>query len=69
MRQSEGSDISPRLGGFEGSAGQNVRRRQTKEGAISGSVTLPMQPGITDANAVDWNPGQLNAVQAFGAGA
>ena len=28
-----------------------------------------MQPGITDANAVDWNPGQLNAVQAFGAGA
>ena len=28
-----------------------------------------MQPGITDANAVDWNPQQLNAVQAFGAGA
>ena len=69
MRQSEGSDISPRLGGFEGSAGQNVRRRKTKEGVITGSVTLPMQPGITDANAVDWNPGQLNAVQAFGAGA
>ena len=69
MRRSEGSDISPRLGGFEGSAGQNVRRRKTKEGVIAGSVTLPMQPGITDANAVDWNPGQLNAVQAFGAGA
>jgi len=69
MRQSEGSDISPRLGGFEGSAGQNVRRRKTGEGIITGSVTLPMQPGITDANAVDWNPGQLNAVQAFGAGA
>ena len=69
MRQSEGSDISPRLGGFEGSAGQNVRRRKTGEGIITGSVTLPMQPGITDANAVDWNPGQLNAVQSFGAGA
>ena len=69
MRRSEGSAISPRLGGFEGSAGQNLRGRKTKEGIITGSVTLPMQPGITDANAVDWNPGQLNAVQAFGAGA
>jgi len=69
MRMSQGSEVSPRLGGFEGSAGQNVRRRRSKSGAIAGSVTLPMQPGITDANSVDWNPGQLNAVQAFGVGA
>jgi len=62
MRRSEGSDIDFNLG-----ARQRFKRRRGEP--ISGSVTLPMQPGITDANAVDWNPGQLNAVQAFGAGA
>ena len=62
MRRSEGSDIDFNLG-----ARQRFKRKRGQP--ISGSVTLPMQPGITDANAVDWNPGQLNAVQAFGAGA
>ena len=62
MRRSEGSDIDFNLG-----ARQRFKRKRGQP--ISGSVTLPMQPGITDANAVDWNPQQLNAVQAFGAGA
>ena len=62
MRRSEGSDIDPNLG-------SKTTFQKTNKSAISGSVTLPMQPGITDANAVDWNPQQLNAVQAFGAGA
>ena len=67
MRAHEGTNISFRLRGF--GSGENFSRRSTPKGKITGSVTLPMQPGITDANSVDWNPGQLNSIQAFGAGA
>jgi len=67
MRAHEGTNISFRLRGF--GSGENFSRRSTSKGKITGSVTLPMQPGITDANSVDWNPGQLNSIQAFGAGA
>lgn len=36
---------------------------------IDGSVTLPIQPGITDNNSVDWSGAQLNAIQAYAAAA
>jgi hypothetical protein len=34
-----------------------------------GSVTLPIQPSITDSNTVDWSGMQLNALESFAAGA
>lgn len=36
---------------------------------ILGSVTLPIQPSITDTNIVQWGSEELNALQAFGAAA
>lgn len=36
---------------------------------IRGSVTLPVQPSITDNNTVDWSGGTLNAIQAYAAAA
>lgn len=36
---------------------------------IKGSVTLPIQSGITDSNSVDWSGATLNAIQARGAAA
>jgi hypothetical protein len=36
-------------------------------GEIKGSVTLPIQPSITDANTVEWGGENLNPLQAFGA--
>ena len=36
---------------------------------IIGSVTLPVQPSITDNNTVDWSGGTLNAIQAYAAAA
>lgn len=37
--------------------------------SILGSVTLPVQPSITDSNTVDWSGAQLNAIQAYAASA
>lgn len=34
---------------------------------INGSVTLPIQPSITDTNSVQWGSENLNPLQAFGA--
>ena len=34
---------------------------------IEGSVTLPIQPSITDTNTVQWGGEELNPLQAFGA--
>lgn len=34
---------------------------------IKGSVTLPIQPSITDSNTVQWGGEDLNPLQAFGA--
>lgn len=34
-----------------------------------GSVTLPIQPTISDSNTVDWSGLQLNALEAYAAGA
>lgn len=33
-----------------------------------GSVALPMHPGISDSNSVDWGADQLNPIQVAGAG-
>lgn len=35
--------------------------------SIKGSVTLPIQPSITDTNGVTWGNEELNPLQAFGA--
>lgn len=35
--------------------------------SINGSVTLPIQPSITDTNSVTWGNEELNPLQAFGA--
>lgn len=63
MRQAEGADITTSL------ENQSIRRRRTDKGIINGSVTLPIQSGIVDRNAVDWNPGSLNSVSSLAVGA
>ena len=62
MRQSEGSTINPNLGQ------KTVTRTKTDKGIIEGSVTLPIQPSISDSNSVDWQGNNLNALGAFAAG-
>jgi len=61
MKTSEGSIINPNFGE------QTIKRKSG--GTIEGSVTLPIQPSITDSNSVDWQGSNLNAVGAFAAGA
>lgn len=46
---------------------QNIKRSETFD--ISGSVTLPIQPSITDSNTVDWSGATLNPIQAYAAAA
>lgn len=46
---------------------KTITRNFTK--TINGSVTLPIQPSITDSNSVDWSGATLNAIQAKTAGA
>lgn len=46
---------------------QNIKRNETFD--ISGSVTLPIQPSISDSNTVDWSGATLNAIQAYAAAA
>lgn len=36
-------------------------------GAIGPTIALPMQPGISDSNSVDWGADQLNPLQLVGA--
>ena len=48
-------------------AGTQAIERKESFDSILGSVTLPVQPSITDSNTVDWSGATLNAVQAFGA--
>jgi hypothetical protein len=50
-----------------GAGVQNIARSETFD--ISGSVTLPIQPSITDSNTVDWSGATLNAIQAYAAAA
>jgi hypothetical protein len=57
MKTIKGSNISPT---FREKA---IRRKYNEE--IRGSVTLPIQPSITDSNTVDWSGLQLNALDAF----
>lgn len=62
MKYISGSRISARLGE------KPVQRKFGSE-QIEGSVTLPIQPAISDSSTVDWSGGRLNAVQAFSAAA
>ena len=61
MKTIKGSNISA-------SFKNNPIRRTYKE-EITGSVTLPIQPSITDSNTVDWSGLQLNALDSFVASA
>lgn len=63
MLRIAGSSISPN---FQAGT-QNIKRQPTT--SIKGSVTLPIQPGITDSNTVDWSGATLNAIQAYAAAA
>ena len=52
--------------------GSNIRAsfkdnpiRRTYNEEITGSVTLPIQPSITDSNTVDWSGLQLNALDSL----
>ena len=60
MRQAEGSNIKTSL------KESSIKRRTGSP--ITGSVTLPIQNGIVDRNAVDWNPGSLNSVSGAAVG-
>lgn len=53
--------INPILGN------QTITRDFNSKNSL-GSVTLPIQPSITDNNSVDWSGSTLNAVQALAAG-
>jgi len=64
MKRLTGSTINPNS--FESNV-RTIDRRNLEE--IKGSVTLPIQPSITDNNSVDWSGGTLNAIQAYGAAA
>lgn len=64
MKRLTGSTINPNS--FESNV-RSIDRRNLEE--IKGSVTLPIQPSITDNNSVDWSGGTLNAIQAYGAAA
>ena len=62
MKQSTGSDI---LKSAQATTNVSVNKRQS--GRIEGSVTLPIQSGIKDQNAVSWQGSTMNPLQAFGA--
>ena len=64
MKRLTGSTINPNS--FESNV-RSIDRRKVED--IKGSVTLPIQPSITDNNSVDWSGGTLNAIQAYGAAA
>jgi len=64
MKRLTGSTINPNS--FESNV-KTIDRRNLEE--IKGSVTLPIQPSISDNNSVDWSGGTLNAIQAYGAAA
>jgi len=62
MKSNEGSTINTKFG--------EVNPFKRKEGTtITGSVTLPIQPSISDSNTVDWSGTSLNPVAAAAAGA
>jgi hypothetical protein len=61
MKTSEGSIISTKTFGDAFS-----RKPGTK---IEGSVTLPIQPSISDDSTVDWSGATLNPISAYAAGA
>ena len=62
MKRNDGSSINAKFG-----SERTVERRSTT--TLNGSVTLPIQPSISDSNSVDWNGATLNPIQAYAAGA
>lgn len=64
LKEIRGSTINPTF-----DPNKKVIDRSNNLKTINGSVTLPIQSGITDSNTVDWSGSTLNAVQAYAAGA
>ena len=50
------------------SADLNAKPFAREYADLEGSVTLPIQSGITDSNLVKWGPNELDAISAFAAG-
>lgn len=55
-------------GGTETTFGSPGLGKRDLTRKIEGSVTLPIQPSITDTNSVTWGNEELNPLQAYGAG-
>lgn len=60
MKTISSVQLNPKLGE------KNITR---KYGEIRGSVTLPMQPSISDSNNVEWQGLTMNALEAYAASA
>lgn len=61
-------EISKETIGTAGITGPNLSRRATdKNGNLitMGTVTLPIQPSISDSNGVEWGGANLNPVEAY----
>jgi len=61
MRRNIGSEFNLSLKG-------DLVSRKNPTQTINGSVTLAIQPSITDSNSVDWGGSNLNPLQALAAG-
>ena len=62
MKRNVGSEFNLSLRG-------DLVSRKNPTQTIEGSVTLAVQPSITDSNSVDWGGSNLNPLQALAAGA
>jgi hypothetical protein len=62
MKRNIGSEFNLSLKG-------DLVSRKNPTQTIEGSVTLAVQPSITDSNSVDWGGSNLNPLQALAAGA
>ena len=51
------------------SASLNAKPFERTYNDLEGSVTLPIQSGITDSNLVKWGPNELDAIRATAAAA
>jgi hypothetical protein len=60
LKEIIGSTITPTL-----EKGSKIIKREESIKNVKGSVTLPIQSGITDNNSVDWSGSSLNAYDAF----
>lgn len=60
-----GRDLN--VGNAENNSFESLGFGKRKYGIPKGSVTLPIQPSITDTNGVDWGGERINSLQAYAA--